>query len=61
MRSFADEFKGGTFEILRTRPLTPWQIVTGKFFGSLIVALIALLPTIIYYFTINNLAASDRH
>ena len=59
MRSFADEFKGGTFEILRTRPLTPWQIVTGKFLGSLIVALIALIPTIIYYFTINNLAASE--
>ncbi len=56
MRSFADEYKGGTFEILRTRPITSWQIVLGKFFGSLAVALIALLPTIIYYFTINSLA-----
>ena len=33
MRSFSEEFKGGTFEILRTRPLSSWQIVTGKFFG----------------------------
>ncbi len=57
MRSFADEYKGGTFEVLRTRPVTSWQIVLGKFFGSLIVATIALLPTIIYYFTINSLAA----
>jgi ABC-2 type transport system permease protein len=56
MRSFADEYKGGTFEILRTRPITSWQIVLGKFFGSLVVAIIALLPTIIYYFTINSLA-----
>src|SRR5688572_6668374 len=59
MRSFADEFKSGTYEILRTRPLTSWQIVTGKFFGSLVVALIALLPTLVYYITINNLAATS--
>ena len=58
MRIFADEYKGGTFEVLRTQPLTSWQIVLGKFFGSLFVALIALLPTIVYYFTINNLAST---
>ena len=54
----ADEYKGGTYEVLRTRPLTPWQIVAGKFFGSFLVAVIALLPTLVYYFTINNLAAT---
>lgn len=59
MRSFADEFRSGTYEILRTRPLTSWQIVWGKFFGSLVVALIALLPTLVYYFTINSLAATS--
>lgn len=58
MRIFADEYKGGTFEVLRTQPLTSWQIVLGKFFGSMFVALIALLPTIVYYFTINNLAST---
>jgi len=58
MRSFADEYRSGTFEILRTRPITSWQIVLGKFFGSLIVAAIALLPTIVYYFSINSLAAT---
>src|SRR5215470_11816022 len=58
MRSFADEFRTGTFEILQTRPLTTWQIVTGKFFGNLIVAAIALLPTLVYYFTINHLAST---
>lgn len=58
MRSLADEYKGGTFEVLRTRPLSAWQIVSGKFFGSLIVAIIALLPTLIYYFAINNLAST---
>jgi len=58
MRSFADEYKSGTFELLRTRPLTAWQIVGGKFWGSFLVATIALLPTLIYYFTINHLAAT---
>lgn len=59
MRSFADEYRGGTFELLRTRPLTGWQIVGGKFLGSLLVAAIALLPTLIYYVTINSLAATE--
>jgi ABC-2 type transport system permease protein len=59
MRSFSDEYKSGTYELLRTRPLTGWQIVTGKFSGSLVVALVALLPTIVYYFTVNSLAATE--
>ena len=58
MRAFADEYRGGTFEVLRTRPLTGWQIVAGKFWGSFAVALIALLPTLVYYITINQLAAT---
>ncbi len=58
MRSFADEYRSGTFELLRTRPLTAAQIVWGKFLGSFIVAVIALIPTIIYYVAINSLAAT---
>lgn len=58
MRSFSDEFKSGTFEILQTRPVTGWQIVVGKFIGSLAVAVVALLPTLVYYFTINHLATT---
>lgn len=58
MRSFSDEFRSGTFEILQTRPLSNGQIVGGKFWGSYLVALIALLPTLVYYFTINHLAAT---
>lgn len=57
MRSFAEEFKTGTYEILQTRPLTRWQIVTGKYFGSLIVVFIALLPTIVYIFSIQKLSS----
>jgi ABC-2 type transport system permease protein len=59
MRSFSEEFKTGTFEILQTRPLSRYQIVMGKYLGSLIVALIALLPTVIYIFSIQRLSAGD--
>jgi ABC-2 type transport system permease protein len=59
MRSFSDEFRSGTFEILQTRPLSKWQVVNGKFFGSLIVAVIAILPTLVYYFSINHLASTS--
>lgn len=59
MRSFADEFKAGTYEILQTRPLSRTQIIAGKYFGSLIVVLIAILPTIIYIFSIQKLSSNE--
>jgi ABC-2 type transport system permease protein len=59
MRSFSDEFKGGTYEILQTRPLTHWQIIGGKYAGCLIVVLIALLPTSIYIFSIQQLSSGE--
>src|ERR1700709_1181757 len=37
MRSFTDEFKGGTWELLKTKPLTLWQIIGGKYFSAFIV------------------------
>jgi|SRR5690606_4051506 len=58
MRSLSDEFRTGTFEILQTRPLSNWQIVTGKYLGALFVVIIALIPTITYAFTIDDLSAS---
>jgi ABC-2 type transport system permease protein len=58
MRSFADEFKSGTFEILQTKPLSRWQLVTGKYFGAFLVVLIALIPTLIYAISVQNLSAT---
>lgn len=57
MRSWSDEFKTGTFEILQTRPLTPAQLVTGKYLGAFSIIAIALLPTVIYAFSVQSLAA----
>jgi len=56
MRSFPDEFRGGTYEILETSPVTRWQMIIGKYLACLIVVLIALLPTIIYVVTISSLS-----
>jgi ABC-2 type transport system permease protein len=58
MRSFADEFKTGTFEILQTRPITRWELVAGKYFAALLVVLIAIIPTFIYPVSIQQLSAS---
>jgi ABC-2 type transport system permease protein len=55
MRSFSDEKKQGTLELLFTRPLSIWEIVNGKFFGAMILILLALLPTIIYVFVVSQL------
>ena len=59
MRSFADEFKSGTYEILQTRPLSRNQIIAGKYFGSIGVVMIALLPTLIYVFSVQALSSSQ--
>lgn len=58
MRSLADEYKTGTFELLKTLPLTPSQIVWGKFFGSLIIVVTALVPTLIYAVSVQQLSVT---
>ncbi|MCF6297382.1 MAG: gliding motility-associated ABC transporter permease subunit GldF [Flavobacteriaceae bacterium] len=55
MRSFSDEIKLGTLEILKTKPLTNWQIVLGKYLGAFILIILALVPTLTYVYTINQL------
>ena len=57
MRSLAEERKMGTLELLFTRPLTDWQVVLGKFFAAWTLVLIALVPTIVYYFSLYYLGS----
>jgi len=53
MRSFSDEKKQGTIELLFTKPLSLWEIVNGKFFGALILIILAIAPTILYVSVIS--------
>jgi len=55
MKSFAEENKMGTMELLLTKPLSDWDIVVGKFAASFALTLVALLPSLIYYFSISRL------
>jgi ABC-2 type transport system permease protein len=57
MRSLAEERKEGTFELLLTRPLTDWQIVIGKYLAVVVIILFALIPTLIYYYSVYTLGA----
>jgi ABC-2 type transport system permease protein len=56
MRSFAEEKRTGTIELLFTKPLFEWQIVLSKFFAGLTLVLISVLPTLIYFYSIYQLA-----
>lgn len=56
MRLIAEEKKNGTLELLLTRPLTEMQIILAKYFSGVILVLISLLPTLIYYFCIYFLS-----
>ena len=55
MRSFSDEKKQGTLELLLTKPISNFNIVLGKYFGAFILILIALLPTLLYVYTVYQL------
>ena len=55
MRSFAEEKKAGTMELLLTQPVTDLQLIIGKFLAAWVIVLFALVPTLIYYFSVYQL------
>lgn len=55
MRSFSEEFKQGTIELLLTKPISNLQIVMGKFLGALSLVVLALIPTLLYVLTLWQL------
>ncbi len=57
MRSFAEERKAGTMELLLTQPLKDIHLVLGKFLSAWTIVLFALLPTLIYYFSVYQLGS----
>lgn len=57
MRSFSEEKKTGTIELLLTRPLTDLQLVLAKYFAGFTLVMVSLLPTLIYYYSVHVLGS----
>ena len=55
MRSFSDELNTGTIEILKTKPINLWQITLSKFLGAFVLVVLAIIPTLIYIYSIYQL------
>lgn len=55
MRSFSEEKRTGTIELLFTRPISDITIILAKYLAGLTLVLISLLPTLIYYYTVHQL------
>jgi ABC-2 type transport system permease protein len=55
MRSFADERNSGTIELLFTRPLSDMQIILAKYLAAWVLVILALIPTLIYFFSVWQL------
>ena len=59
MRLFADEHKEGTIELILTKPLTELKIVLAKYFAGLLLVVLSILPTLVYYFSIYSLGETS--
>ncbi len=55
MRSFSEERKQGTLELLLTKPLKKWDLVLGKYLGCLAVIILSIVPSLLYVLTISQL------
>lgn len=52
MRLFAEEKHSGTLEILITRPISLFQLVLAKYLAGLVLVLLCLLPTLVYFYSV---------
>jgi ABC-2 type transport system permease protein len=57
MQTFAQEKQQRTMEFLNTKPLTDTQIVLGKYFACMTLVALAILPTLIYYYSVYQLGS----
>lgn len=57
MRSFAEEYQNGTLELLLTKPISIIQLILGKYFSVVLLVLFALIPTLIYFYSVHQLGS----
>ncbi len=61
MRTFPEEFRSGTYELLATAPISRWAIILGKYLAVGVVILLALVPTLVFYVSLGWLAQPRWH
>jgi len=57
MRSFSEEKRTGTIELLLTAPLTDLQIILAKFLAGFVLVILTLLPTLFYFYSVYQLGS----
>lgn len=55
MRSFAEEQRSGTIELLVTKPLSEKDIILAKYLAGVVLVIFSIIPTLLYYYTVNAL------
>ena len=55
MRMLSEEKRGGTMELLMTKPIRDIDIILGKYLAGVFLVAFSILPTLLYYFTIHYL------
>ena len=57
MRTFAEEKKSRTMELLLSRPLSDMQIILGKYLADMALILLSILPTLIYFYSVSRMGS----
>lgn len=55
MRLFSEEKRTGTLELLLTRPLGDFRLVTAKYLASLLLVAFTLIPTLLWFWSVYRL------
>ena len=58
MRTFSEERRTGTIEVLLTKPITELQIVLAKYIAAVALIALALAPTLVYVWAADRLSTS---
>ena len=61
MLSFSNEISDGTFDLLLSKPLKPFEIILGTFFYQLIILVLAITPTIFYTYYLTHFINSSNY
>jgi ABC-type Na+ efflux pump permease subunit len=59
MRTFAEESRTGTLEMLITQPVRDWEVILGKYLGALGLLAICIVSTLSYPLAISRMGELD--